>query len=86
MHVGTIEIYGETVVETIWEQLNEFSSYDVEPSLLLRMEKNVKAQRNRFGSKLCFLSTVDPYCSWVLEKDLHTCFCYSHAEWWLQSL
>lgn len=47
----------------IGERLNELNSYDVEPSLLLRMEKNAEAQCNRFGSKLCFLSTVDLYCS-----------------------
>lgn len=86
LHVGTIEIYGETVEEMIWEQLNELNSYDVKPSLLLRMEKSAKAQCTRFGSKLCFLSTVDPHCSWVLEKELHTCFCDFQAEWWLQSL
>lgn len=40
LRAGTIEIYGKTVEEMIGEQLNELNSYDVEPSLSLRMEKS----------------------------------------------
>lgn len=54
LHVGTIEIYGETVEEMIWEQLNELNSYDVEPSLLLRIEKECKSTVHQIWQQAVF--------------------------------